>query len=80
MARTDAYVAARLSKFGEMHNTDSVVIIVESFFYFALKGFFKRTEHGIACHRVKEFVFDFFDELNVFVDVVACMRVLRWSD
>ena len=42
-AGTDADVADRLiSKFEDMRNSDSDVMIIQSFFYFAFKGFPER--------------------------------------
>ena len=46
-------------------------MIVESFFYFAFKGFPERTDYSFAYHRIKEFILDFFDDVDVFVDVIG---------
>ena len=70
-AGTDADVADRLiSKLEDLRN-DSDVMIVESFFDFAFNGFPRRTDYNAAQHRIKEYIFDFFDDVDVFVDVVG---------
>ena len=69
---TNANVADRLiSKFEDMRSTNSDVMIVESFFYFAFKGFPRRTDYNAAYHRIKEFIFDFFDDVDICVDVIG---------
>ena len=54
-----------------MRSTNSDVMIVESFFYFAFKGFPERTDYNAAYHQIKKFIFDFFDDVDICVDVIG---------
>ena len=75
---SDADVADRLiAKFEDMRKTDPDFMIVESFFYFAFKGFPERTDYNAAYNLIKEFVHDHFDDLDVFVDVIGANENLE---
>ena len=78
-AGTDADVAdRRISKFEDMRNSDSDVMMVESFCYVAFNGFPKRTDYSAAYHRINECIFNIFADVEVFVDVLVCTRALKW--
>ena len=71
-AGTHADVADRLIvKFETMRNNNPDVMIVESFFYFAFKGFPDRSDYRDAFNRIKEFVLICFDDVDVFVDDIG---------
>ena len=62
---SDADVAdRRIAKFEDMRKTDPNVMIVETLFYFAFKGFPGRTDYNAACNRIKEFVHDYFNNFG----------------
>ena len=80
-AGTDGDVADRhISKFEDMRNTDSDVMIVESFFYVAFNGFRERTDQNAAYHRINEFIFDFFYGVCVFLGVIGVFYLKRHND
>ena len=71
-AGKNADVADQLiSKFEDLHHTESDVMIAKSLFYFAFKRFPERTDYNAAYHRINGFILDFFDDVDVFVAVIG---------
>ena len=60
-----------------MRNTVSDVLIVDNFFYFAFNGFPKRTDYSAPYHRINEFKLDFFDDVEIFAEVIGVHKGLE---